>query len=754
MNTSDKLLTVIVPSYNMEEYLPKCLGSLIVPDRDMLQRLDVIVVNDGSTDRTSEIAHQFERDYPGVFRIIDKDNGNYGSCINAAIPESQGRYVKILDADDTFDTAAFALFFLFISRETSADGPDVIVSDFVVVDRLGNEIKRNTFGKEGDTSFSLSTLDYRNGRYMWRHALAYRTTLVQSIGYRQTEGIFYTDQEWVAIPMMSAKTFRRFPRPLYRYLVGREGQSVDLPVKCRNFSMHFVVQKAIVSAWLSACNSTPIANHCFVRELIEGHLRAFYYEFLVHSPNALNQADLAEYDSFIAKHVPDIHENTRHLSTKICRFLPPFQYVEVWRRTYSRKSGMFKLLDMATTLREKKKMLRRSSLCQFKHKSGQTMPEPHAYAHREHMTPTALIQLKEEQPWKVEYNAGLKAPSDIDEILQKSGFLTFRVPAVRPRSFIYRQITNAYRFAKSLFIALSVPQRSLVISQYPSKFAGRKPGLFCLDVLRFVKHAKCVILVHDIESARGRGDIAKSGIDKNLHALIHRTDVIIVHNQRMLSWLASRGVHPSRMVSLEVFDYLAQPTKPSPTPTFNRSVSIAGNMSPIKSPFISLLREIEDITWNLYGPGFDSDNSLATNVHYHGAFPPEQILEKLNSGFGLVWDGDSIETCHGDSGEYMKINNPHKLSLYLAAGIPVIVWEESAASLFVRKYDIGISITSLRAIGSIFENMSATRYQTLCRNVANLSDKIRTGYFTKQAIAQSIGIAMDTQNTYSHCLSK
>ena len=207
MNSSEKLLTVIVPSYNMEEYLTKCLESLLVPDLALRQRLDVIVVNDGSKDRTSEIGHQFEHNNPGVVRVIDKPNGNYGSCINAALPEAQGRYVKILDADDTFDTPVFSRFLNFVATESSELSPDVFVNDFVVVDGDGKEMHRHVFGKDGDTSFSLPYHDYRCGHSMWMHALAYRTALVRAIGYHQTEGISYTDQEWVVIPMMSARSF-------------------------------------------------------------------------------------------------------------------------------------------------------------------------------------------------------------------------------------------------------------------------------------------------------------------------------------------------------------------------------------------------------------------------------------------------------------------------------------------------------------------------------------------------------------------
>ena len=97
---SAKLLTVIVPSYNMEKYLLKCLGSLIVAP-ELMERIEVIVVNDGSTDRTSEIAHSFEVKFPGVFRVIDKENGHYGSCVNAGLKMASGVFAKILDADDS-----------------------------------------------------------------------------------------------------------------------------------------------------------------------------------------------------------------------------------------------------------------------------------------------------------------------------------------------------------------------------------------------------------------------------------------------------------------------------------------------------------------------------------------------------------------------------------------------------------------------------------------------------------------------------
>ena len=95
----EKVLSIIIPTYNMENYLHKCLDSLLVEDKNLRDALEVLVIIDGSKDRSSEIGHEYEEKYPGVFRVIDKENGNYGSCINRGLKEATGKYVKILDAN-------------------------------------------------------------------------------------------------------------------------------------------------------------------------------------------------------------------------------------------------------------------------------------------------------------------------------------------------------------------------------------------------------------------------------------------------------------------------------------------------------------------------------------------------------------------------------------------------------------------------------------------------------------------------------
>ena len=106
IDAMNKILTIVVPTYNMQDYLNRCLDSLIVVP-ELMGQLEVLVINDGSKDNSSVIGHEYEARYPNTFRVIDKENGNYGSCVNRGLAEAKGKYIKILDADDWFNTKEF-----------------------------------------------------------------------------------------------------------------------------------------------------------------------------------------------------------------------------------------------------------------------------------------------------------------------------------------------------------------------------------------------------------------------------------------------------------------------------------------------------------------------------------------------------------------------------------------------------------------------------------------------------------------------
>lgn len=218
----EKILSIIIPTYNMEKYLRKCLDSLIVSDENM-ELLEVLVINDGSKDSSSEIAHEYENEYPDTFRVIDKENGNYGSCINRGIREAVGKYVKVLDADDYFDPDAFSS----LLKTLQSYDVDLIVSEFQQV-FVDGSIKPHVHNFPPNQILKFKDYFLANDfRFLQMHAVTYKLKNIKDIGYVQTEGISYTDTQWTFLPMISVDSFIYIPNIVYNYLLGREGQTMD-----------------------------------------------------------------------------------------------------------------------------------------------------------------------------------------------------------------------------------------------------------------------------------------------------------------------------------------------------------------------------------------------------------------------------------------------------------------------------------------------------------------------------------------------
>ena len=341
---NNKLLTVIVPSYNMEEYLPKCLGSLIVPDEALLQRLDVIVVNDGSKDRTSEIAHQFERDHPGIFRVIDKKNGNYGSCINSALPKAKGFYVKVLDADDSVDTGNF-LQLLSVTNEECVLGvsaADLIITDYARVSGHNNvnSIISYVFPHGGGHLLSEAILD--DNRFTI-HSIVYRTDMVRASGYRQSEGISYTDTEWIIEPMSSVHFVHYLPIPVTRYLLGRSGQTMELRNRISHFQDIVLIAQNLIAHYserkrYGVAQSLPYYEHQVLRVIY-----SVYYSSLFGIDGHPVNCDVSAFDMRLGS-FPQLYASVGETRFPSQRF--PLPYVAAWRRGGARRCVTIAFLKM------------------------------------------------------------------------------------------------------------------------------------------------------------------------------------------------------------------------------------------------------------------------------------------------------------------------------------------------------------------------------------------------------------------------
>ena len=203
----EKILSVSIASYNVENYIKRALDSCCIPE--IMDRLEVIVVNDGSTDRTLEIAKEYEEKYPETFRVIDKENGGYGSTVNASIRAARGKYFRLLDGDDWFDREGLTAFV----DELADAQEDMVIARFKrVFEEDGHEEVRD---EAEDISEKVVRFDDL-GCHDWftMHAVTYRTRILQENNIRLTEHCFYTDQEYDLLPLPWVDTVRIFPQDL------------------------------------------------------------------------------------------------------------------------------------------------------------------------------------------------------------------------------------------------------------------------------------------------------------------------------------------------------------------------------------------------------------------------------------------------------------------------------------------------------------------------------------------------------------
>lgn len=320
-----KILSVIIPSYNMEKFLPYCLESLLV--RHHREILEVLVINDGSNDNTLPMAQKFADTYPELFRIIDKKNGNYGSCVNVGLSFAKGKYVKVLDADDSFDIVNFDEFLGYLIHVDA----DLVLSDFEIVnkERQHQRTIHYNFQINGCTSFLdiCNNPDFVSAIQM--HAVTYRRELLLMMNYRQTEGISYTDQQWIFTPMIGVKTVAYFGKVVYRYLVGREGQTMDPKVKMRSMEHARKNSLGLISdyeAHKDEISSPQIRAYLYSR--LAWYIKDVYISYMINY--SIDTATiLRDYDQGIKEMSVEIYDM---IGSKEVSSAFGFAYIDFWRR--------------------------------------------------------------------------------------------------------------------------------------------------------------------------------------------------------------------------------------------------------------------------------------------------------------------------------------------------------------------------------------------------------------------------------------
>lgn len=239
------ILSVVVPSYNVEQYLEKGLSSYA--DERFNDRLEIIVVNDGSTDKTHDIATRFVEKNPEIFVLIDKENGGHGSAVNAGIDNAKGKYFRIIDGDDWINTDNMIKLLDYLEN-SSAD---------IVIDN-----KREVHMVTGDTEYFAPPRSVEYGKtYRFEdvcldesitpnimiHTMSIKLSILRDNRIHLLEGIFYVDIEFIIKSTVLASTIEFTDLEIYQYLVGNVNQSVNFKNYVKRFDHHKQVTRELVN---------------------------------------------------------------------------------------------------------------------------------------------------------------------------------------------------------------------------------------------------------------------------------------------------------------------------------------------------------------------------------------------------------------------------------------------------------------------------------------------------------------------------
>lgn len=334
---------------------------------------------------------------------------------------------------------------------------------------------------------------------------------------------------------------------------------------------------------------------------------------------------------------------------------------------------------------------------------------------------------------KGNYCASSKARDDVVTILKERGAKF--VPLFRAKSGhfkVFAQMIKSY-----IKLSKRVKEGDIIYIQYPYNPQKVNDVLITrLSSLAKKKNAKLSVVMHDINSFRYSDEGEREEALREECSLLNCANSLIVHNKRMKDLLNEHGCSNDIMMELQLFDYIYNGT--DATTEYNQDsvqIIVAGNLAREKCGYLYNLPQIKNVSFELFGVNYSGDEN--TMIKYHGAFQPDELIKFLRGSFGLVWDGNSSETCAGNYGLYLQYNNPHKLSLYVASGIPVIVWKQSALAEMVIKEKIGIAIESLQDLEHLSRTITEGDYNLMKENIKRIMLKVRDGGFLKDALDKS-----------------
>lgn len=243
-----KLLSVTIPCYNSAGYMRKAIESALEGGDD----IEILIINDGSSDNTAEIANEYSKRYPGIVKVTNKENGGHGSAVNTGIAKATGLYFKVLDSDDWFDKDSLLNAINLLRKAVTDSVPlDMLICNYVYEKPSVNKQKVISYNSAIPKNKFITWNDvkhFRMSQNLIMHSIIYRTKLLRECNLKLPEHTFYVDNIYAYKPLPYVKCMYYLDTDLYRYYIGRSDQSVNETVMTKRIDQQIKVTKIMIDS--------------------------------------------------------------------------------------------------------------------------------------------------------------------------------------------------------------------------------------------------------------------------------------------------------------------------------------------------------------------------------------------------------------------------------------------------------------------------------------------------------------------------
>lgn len=325
---SDKIISISIAAYNIEKYVKQTLDSFIIPE--IMDKLEVIVVNDGSKDSTSGLARTYSDKYPDTFKVVDKENGGYGSTINVSSLIASGKYYKTIDGDDWVDRKGMIALVHYL--ETSDD--DIVVTNFARVSDKNGRMTETIFDAP-KYEVSMSFEDGYRGQELYMQGLAIKTEILKRLKLNITEHCFYTDIEYILTPVPFFRTMSFLNQTVYMYRIAVNEQSMSVAGKRKHIDEQLKVFDKMLQYYEEQYDKLSEQKRSYFEVILSGMMKSHITAILSLNTNRSSSLRLDKFENNTLKKNQRVFNMTNRF--KVVKILRKSHYKLYWIGSLSYK---------------------------------------------------------------------------------------------------------------------------------------------------------------------------------------------------------------------------------------------------------------------------------------------------------------------------------------------------------------------------------------------------------------------------------